>query len=180
MRRAQSPPHLGTLILITGVSVMSLTMLVPSMAHIGQDLQADYALVNVALGGYLAVSAVLQLIMGPLSDRFGRRPILLICMLVFAVASLGCALSPSIWSFLAFRLLQGAVVAGPVLAYASIRDLYPPNQAASKLGYVAMTMAVAPMLGPVLGGTLDVLFGWRSGFVLYAALGAGVLALALG
>ena len=79
--------------------------------------------------------------------------------------------------FLSFRMIQAAVVAGPVLSSASIRDRYPPNEAASKLGYVAMAMALAPMLGPMLGGALDMLFGWRAGFVLYSLLGAGVLLL---
>ncbi len=177
MRAAHSPPSLVTLIFATALSVLSLNMFLPSLARMGEDFQVDYALVNLSVAGYLAVSAVLQLIMGPLSDRFGRRPILLICMAIFAAASIGCVLAESIWLFLGFRLLQAAVVAGPVLSSASIRDMYPPNEAASKLGYVAMAMALAPMLGPMLGGALDSLFGWRAGFVLYSILGAGMLAL---
>ncbi len=177
MRPAQSPPSLGTLILATALSVLSLNMFLPSLAQMGVDFRVDYALVNLSLAGYLAVSAVLQLIIGPLSDRFGRRPILLICMGIFALASVGCTLADSIWVFLGFRLLQAVVVAGPVLSSASIRDMYPPNEAASKLGYVAMAMALAPMLGPMLGGALDMLFGWRAGFVLYSVFGAGMLAL---
>ncbi|WP_155143781.1 multidrug effflux MFS transporter [Roseibium sp. RKSG952] len=177
MRAAQTPPSLITLIFATALSVLSLNMFLPSLARMGEDFQVDYALVNLSVAGYLAVSAVLQLIMGPLSDRFGRRPILLISMSIFALASLGCVLAESIWVFLGFRLLQAAVVAGPVLSSASIRDLYTPNEAASKLGYVAMAMALAPMLGPMLGGALDMLFGWRAGFVLYSALGAGLLLL---
>ena len=177
MRAARTPPSLITLILATALSVLSLNMFLPSLARMGEDFQADYALVNLSVAGYLAVSAMLQLIMGPLSDRFGRRPILLICMAIFALASIGCVLAESIWVFLGFRLLQAAVVAGPVLSNASIRDMYPPNEAASKLGYVAMAMALAPMLGPMLGGALDMLFGWRAGFVLYSLLGAGVLLL---
>lgn len=177
MRAAQTPPSLITLIFATALSVLSLNMFLPSLARMGDDFQVDYALINLSVAGYLAVSAVLQLIMGPLSDRYGRRPILLISMSIFALASLGCVLAESIWVFLGFRLLQAAVVAGPVLSSASIRDLYTPNEAASKLGYVAMAMALAPMLGPMLGGALDMLFGWRAGFVLYSALGAGMLLL---
>lgn len=177
MRAAKTPPSLITLIFATALSVLSLNMFLPSLARMGEDFQVDYALINLSVAGYLAVSAVLQLIMGPLSDRFGRRPILLISMGIFALASLGCVLAESIWVFLGFRLLQAAVVAGPVLSSASIRDLYTPNEAASKLGYVAMAMALAPMLGPMLGGALDTLFGWRAGFVLYSALGSGMLLL---
>ncbi len=177
MRPAQTPPHLLTLILATGLSVLSLNMFLPSLARIAEDLHADYGVVNLSIAGYLAVSAVLQLIMGPLSDRYGRRPVLLISMAVFALASVGCALAQDIWVFLGFRMLQGAVVAGQVLSRAVIRDLHPPNEAASKLGYVSMAMALAPMLGPMLGGALDMAFGWRSGFVLYVVLGAVMFAL---
>ncbi len=177
MRAAQTPPTLITLIFATALSVLSLNMFLPSLAHMSEDFAVDYGLVNLSVAGYLAVSAVLQLIMGPLSDRYGRRPVLLICMTIFVCASIGCALAESIWLFLGFRLLQAAVVAGSVLSSASIRDQYPPNEAASKLGYVAMAMALAPMLGPMLGGALDMLFGWRAGFVLYSLLGAGLLTL---
>ncbi len=177
MRPARTPPSLITLVLITALSVLSLNMFLPSLPHIGEDLQADYGLVNLSVAGYLALSAVLQLIMGPLSDRFGRRPVLLSCMGLFVIASIGCAMAQSIWVFLGFRMLQGAVIAGQVLARAAIRDMHPPNEAASKLGYVSMAMALAPMLGPMLGGVLEVLFGWRAGFVLYFLMGTGLLAL---
>ncbi|UWR04466.1 multidrug effflux MFS transporter [Ruegeria conchae] len=177
MRAAQSPPTLITLIFATALSVLTLNMFLPSLAHMSEDFGVDYGLMNVSVAGYLCVSAFLQLIVGPLSDRYGRRPVLLIAMTIFVVASIGCVLADSIWAFLTFRMVQAAVVAGPVLSSASIRDRYPPNEAASKLGYVAMAMALAPMLGPMLGGALDMLFGWRAGFVMYSFLGAGVLLL---
>ncbi len=177
MRAAQTPPTLITLIFATALSVLTLNMFLPSLAHMSEDFGVEYGLMNVSVAGYLCVSGVLQLIVGPLSDRYGRRPVLLIAMAVFVAASIGCVLAESIWAFLSFRMIQAAVVAGPVLSSASIRDRYPPNEAASKLGYVAMAMALAPMLGPMLGGALDMLFGWRAGFVLYSLLGAGVLLL---
>ena len=180
MKPAQTPPSMITLVLLTGLSVLSLNMFLPSLPSIGVALRAEYALVNLSVAGYLALSAVLQLIMGPLSDRFGRRPVLLVCMVIFVVASIGCALAQSIWVFLGFRMLQGAVISGQVLARAAIRDMYPPNEAAAKLGFVSMAMALAPILGPMLGGVLEMLFGWRAGFVLYSLLGAGLLALIWG
>lgn len=173
----QSPPHIVTLIFSTALAVLSLNMFLPSLARIAEDYQASYALVNLALGGYLALSAVLQLIMGPLSDRFGRRPTVLASMLIFTLASVGCVLAQSIWVFLGFRMLQGMVVAGQVISRATIRDMYSTREAASKLGYVTMAMALAPMLGPMLGGALDMAFGWRASFVLYSLLGLGMLAL---
>ncbi|MBE1298225.1 MAG: Bcr/CflA family efflux MFS transporter [Rhodobacteraceae bacterium] len=180
MRPAQTAPHIVTLIFGTALSVLSLNMFLPSLARIGEDFQADYGLVNLSIAGYLAISAVLQLVMGPLSDRFGRRPVMLWSIMVFVLASIGCATAESIWVFLGFRLLQGAVVAGQVISRAAIRDMHSAEEAARKLGYVSMAMALAPMLGPMLGGFLEMAFGWRAGFVLYTVLGLGMLALAWG
>ncbi|MEP2717502.1 multidrug effflux MFS transporter [Pseudophaeobacter sp.] len=180
MRAAQTAPHLVTLIFSTALAVLSLNMFLPSLARIAEDFGTSYGLVNLSLAGYLGISAVLQLIMGPLSDRFGRRPVLLVSMMIFTLASLGCVLAENIWVFLGFRMLQGMVVAAQVLSRAAIRDMHSASEAASKLGYVTMAMALAPMLGPMLGGALDMLFGWRSGFVLYTLLGLGVLALSWG
>ncbi|MDE4134125.1 multidrug effflux MFS transporter [Phaeobacter sp. QD34_3] len=180
MRPAQTAPHIVTLIFGTALSVLSLNMFLPSLARIGEDFQADYGLVNLSIAGYLAISAVLQLVMGPLSDRFGRRPVMLLSIAIFVAASIGCALAQSIWVFLGFRLAQGAVVAGQVVSRAAIRDMHSAQEAASKMGYVSMAMALAPMLGPMLGGFLEMAFGWRAGFVLYTVLGLGMLALAWG
>ncbi|WP_037254950.1 multidrug effflux MFS transporter [Roseobacter sp. SK209-2-6] len=177
MQSAQTPPHMLSLIFVTALAVLSLNMFLPSLARIAADFEVSYAQVNLALGGYLALSALLQLIMGPLSDRFGRRPVMLASLALFGVASVGCVLAQDFWVFLGFRLLQGMVVAGQVVSRAAIRDMYSTKEAASKLGYVTMAMALAPMLGPMLGGALDMAFGWRSGFVLYALLGFGLLGL---
>lgn len=176
----RSAPHIVTLIFSTALAVLSLNMFLPSLARIADDFETSYSVVNLSLAGYLAISAVLQLIMGPLSDRYGRRPILLAAMLIFALASLGCFLAQSVWVFLGFRMLQGMVVAGQVLSRAAIRDMHTTKEAASKLGYVTMAMALAPMLGPMLGGALDMAFGWRSSFALYTLLGFGLLALCWG
>ncbi len=172
-----SPPSMLTLILLTWLSVLSLNMFLPSLASMAVFFQADYAIVSLSLAGYLGVTAILQLIMGPLSDRYGRRPILLAALTIFTVASLACALSTDIWVFLAFRMLQGAIISGWVLSLAVIRDTVPEKEAASRIGYVAMAMAIAPMLGPIAGGALDELFGWRSNFFAYAGAGIAVLAL---
>ena len=176
-RAASSPPRLSTLVLLTALSVLSLNMFLPSLSNIAEDFEADYALVSLSIAGYLGITAVLQLVMGPLSDRYGRRPVLLAGTAIFALASLGCALADSIWVFLTFRILQGAIIAGNSLSRAVIRDMVPAQEAASLMGYVAMAMAVAPMLGPMFGGVLDELFGWRASFVVFTGLGVLVLAL---
>ncbi|OED47904.1 MFS transporter [Rhodobacteraceae bacterium (ex Bugula neritina AB1)] len=175
MRPAQTPPHIATLILVTGLAVLSTNMFLPSLGRIAGEFQVDYALANLSVAAYLAVSAVLQIAMGPLSDRYGRRPVMLVSLLIFTAASIGCVLAQDIWVFLSFRLLQGAVIAGAVVSRAAVRDMHSTAEAASKLGYISMAMALAPMLGPMLGGFLDMAFGWRSGFVLYSLLGCVML-----
>ena len=171
LRSANSPPRMSTLVLLTGLSVLTLNMFLPSLANMAADFQTDYAVVSLAIAGYLAITAVLHLIVGPLSDRFGRRPVLLICLAVFTFASLVCALATNIWVFLAFRVLQGAIVSGWAVSLAVIRDTAPPREAASLIGYISMAMAVAPMLGPMLGGVLDAVFGWRASFAVLFGFG---------
>lgn len=172
---ARTAPHVLTLILITGLSVLSTNMFLPSLGQISVGLGAPYALVSLSVGGYLAVSAGLQLIMGPLSDLIGRRPVLIGGLVLFTVASVGCALAGNIWIFLGFRLLQGGIAAGMALSRAVVRDLHSPDEAARLLGVIGMAMALAPILGPVLGGALDELFGWRANFVAFTLMGAVML-----
>jgi len=175
---ARTPPSMATLILLTAMGILSLNMFAPSLTHIAEDFGADYGLVSLSIGGYLAITAVLQLILGPLSDRYGRRPVLLFGMAIFTVASVGCYLAPTVEIFLGFRLLQGAVISGMALSRAVIRDIVPEKEAASKMGYINMAVAVAPMIAPTFGGFLDELFGWRANFATYAILGAGLTVLA--
>ena len=174
---ATSPPRLFTLIILTGLSVLSLNMFLPSLSNIADEFQTDYTIVSLSVAGYLGITAVLQLVIGPLSDRFGRRPVLLSGVTIFILASLGCMLASSIWTFLAFRVMQGAIISGWVLTLAVIRDSVPEQAAASRIGYISMAMAVAPMLGPIVGGVLDELFGWRSNFLFFSVLGIAVLGL---
>jgi len=174
---ATSPPRLFTLILLAALAVLPVNMFLPSLSNIAQEFQADYALVNLSIAGYAGIAAVLQLIMGPLSDRFGRRPILLAGLAIFILASLGCMLATDIWIFLVFRLLQATIVSGYAVSLAVIRDSSPEQETASLIGYAAMAWAVAPMLGPMFGGLLDELFGWRASFWAFVVFGVAVLAL---
>lgn len=174
---AATPPRFFTLVLLTGLSVLSLNMFLPSLPSIAEELEANYALVSLSIGGYLAATAIVQLVVGPLSDRFGRRPVLLVCLAVFIAASAVCALATNIWVFLTFRVPQGAILAGYTVSQAVIRDTRSERDAASLMGYASMAMAVAPMLGPMVGGGLDELFGWRASFFAYVIMGTLVLGL---
>ena len=171
------PPRFVTLILLSGLSLVSLNMFLPSLSNIAADFEASYAVVNLSIAGYAAMSAALQLIMGPLSDRFGRRPVILSGLVIFCLASLGCLLATDIASFLLFRMMQAAIISGITVSLAVIRDSSGAQKAASLMGYIAMAYAIAPMLGPMFGGALDELFGWRASFWAFLCFGLTVLCL---
>lgn len=172
-----TPPHVLTLVLMAGLGAMNMSAFLPSLPHITDHFDTQYELVQVAVSGYLAVTAVLQLLVGPISDRYGRRNVMLICHGIFIFATLGCLLATSIEAFLFFRMMQSSVAAGLVLSRAIVRDIVPQDEAASMIGYVTMGMALVPMVAPMIGGALDQTFGWQSVF-WFLALG-GVLVMAL-
>ena len=171
----QTPPHIVTLTLIAGLSALSMNIFLPSLPAMAEYFRADYKLMQLSVALYLAMNAVLQVVVGPISDRFGRRPVLLWSFALFVVATLGCLLAPTAEIFLAFRMLQAVVSAGMVLSRAVVRDMVPMDQAASMIAYVTMGMSLVPMLGPALGGVLDAAFGWQASFVVLVALGLAVL-----
>lgn len=156
-----SNPKLTTLILLCGLSVLPLNILLPSLPTIGRDLHASYALVGLSLAGYAVGAASLEMVMGRLSDRFGRRAITLLCLTAFTAGSVGCALARTVWVFLTFRMIQAAITSVYPVSMAIIRDTASKKETASRIGYAATASAFAPMIGPALGGMLDGLCGWR-------------------
>jgi MFS transporter, DHA1 family, multidrug resistance protein len=175
--KAGKAPHLITLILLSGLSVASLNLFLPSLPNIASEFGVDYALASLTIAGYAAVAAVLQLVVGPLSDRFGRRPVLLASLAIFSLASVGCVLAADFWTFLFFRMLQAVIVSGFTLSRAVIMDAYGAQKGASLMGYIGMAWAAAPLLAPMLGGVLDELFGWRASFWTFLVFGAMLLAI---
>ncbi|MEM9812565.1 MAG: multidrug effflux MFS transporter [Pseudomonadota bacterium] len=169
-----TPPHLSTLILMAGLAALNMNIFLPSLPSMAAFFEADYAVVSLAVSAYLAMTAIMQLFVGPLSDRFGRRPVMLWALVVFLLATVGCVLAEDVVTFLAFRLIQAAVATGMVLSRAVVRDLVGPDQAASKIGYVTMGMALMPMIGPIIGGWLDDAFGWQASFLFVLAFGLAV------
>lgn len=167
-----TPPHLATLILLSALSALAMNVFLPSLPNMTAYFQADYRLLQLSISAYLAVSAVLQLVIGPLSDMFGRRTIILWSVAVFVVATIGTLLAPNAYVFLAFRLLQAAIATGMALSRAIVRDMVDDSRAASMIAWLTLGMSIVPMLGPVVGGALDEVFGWKASFVLMGALGA--------
>ncbi|MEM0900853.1 MAG: multidrug effflux MFS transporter, partial [Pseudomonadota bacterium] len=144
---------------------------VPSMPSIAADLGTSYAAVQLGLSLYLAATAVIPLIAGPISDRYGRRPVLIVGLVVFLVGTVVCTYAETVTAFLAGRLLQTASAAGIVLSRAIVRDVYPREKSASMIGYIVMGMAIAPMIGPAIGGWADGQFGWQASFVIVGLFG---------
>ncbi|MBF9044349.1 Bcr/CflA family efflux MFS transporter [Rhodobacterales bacterium HKCCE4037] len=173
------PPRLFTLVVLTGIAAMSANIFLPSLAGMADYFETDYAVMQLAVALFLAINAVLQLMLGPLSDRFGRRPLMVSAFAIFAVSSIGCALAKSVEVFLIFRTFQATGFASVVLSRAIIRDMVPGTKAASMIGYVTMGMAVVPMVSPTIGGLLDAAYGWQASFVLVAILGVFACALAI-
>ncbi|MFB7143241.1 multidrug effflux MFS transporter [Agrobacterium deltaense] len=173
-----TPPHIITLVVIAGVAALCMNVFLPSLAAMAVYFETDYAVMQFAVSGYLAATACLQLIIGPLSDLFGRRPVMLASIAIMIIATLVCMLAPNITVFMVGRVAQAAVVSGFVLARAIVRDMVPMEQAASMIGYVTMGMSVVPMVGPTVGGLLNDISGWQSSFALLSLLGVGILVLA--
>lgn len=175
---AKTPPQFLTLVSGPAVSIVSLNMFLPALPRMAEDLGVSYAQASLAFSGYLAVIAALQLVFGPLSDRFGRRPVLLAALGIFAVASVGCAVAARIEGLLAWRALQAVVIGASTVSSAAVRDVSGPEGAASRLGALGMVMAIGPMVGPMIGGILDQAFGWRAVFWALALLGLAAFVLA--
>ena len=164
--------------LLIGVAPMSVDMYLASLPDIGRSLRASDAQVQLTLSFFLIGFAVGQVIYGPLSDRHGRRPVLLAALFVFTLASVVCALSPTIEILIAARLVQAVGGAGTVvLARTVVRDVYEGALVARELSRMAAVMALAPLVGPMIGGVLQTFFGWRSNFMVL--IGLGVVAAAL-
>ncbi len=173
----KSPPHVLTLVILAGMSTLAMNIFLPSLPDMARHFGVDYAVMQLSVSVYLAGSAALQLLIGPVSDRFGRRVVIMAALLAFVAATVGAIFAPSIGWFLAFRVLQAVVATGMALSRAVIRDMVPGDQAASMIGYVTMGMSIVPMIGPAIGGALGERFGWQASFYLLIALGLGTLLL---
>ncbi|KIN71621.1 Drug resistance transporter, Bcr/CflA family [Sulfitobacter guttiformis KCTC 32187] len=155
-----------------------MNMFLPSLPAMAAHFETDYAVMQLSVAIYLGFSAVLQIFVGPISDKFGRRPVILWGLGIFLLATLGCIFATSIEMFLTFRMAQAAIATSMVLSRAAVRDMYSQDQAASMIGYVTMGMAVVPMISPAIGGVLDEWFGWQAVFWALFALGAATMLLA--
>ena len=171
-----TPPHILTLILLASISALTMNIFLPSLPNIASELNSSTSILGLSVGIYLASSAVLQLIIGPFSDQFGRRPLILWSLIIFCISSLATVFVTNTAQFLILRIFQAISASCMVLARAIVRDTTESiEKAGSKIAYVTMGMALVPMVGPAIGGLLDYQYGWEASFWLLFILGLVIL-----
>jgi MFS transporter, DHA1 family, multidrug resistance protein len=167
----------GFLALLTAFGPVATDMYVPSMPEIGRILGADAVTVQLTLSAYLIGFAVGQIVYGPISDHYGRKPVLLAALALFCGASLVCALAPEIVTLIVARALQALGGAGAiVLARAIVRDLYSGERAGRELSRMGAVMSIAPVVAPLIGGLVQAWLGWRANFIIIVAIGTATAA----
>ena len=177
---AASKLMLMLLVVMTGVAPISLYMLVPALPVLATTFHSPISLAQMTVSLYMVGIACSQLVMGPLSDRFGRRPVLLAGITLMVVASAACVFAETLPQLIAARFFQALGGAtGMVVSRAIIRDLYPRERVGAMISLVIAVMMIAQMLSPLTGGLLEIAFGWRAIFyVIAAAALATVIAIA--
>jgi len=165
------------LVLMNGAAPISLYMLVPSLPVLATDFGRDISIAQMTVSLYMVGLAFSQILMGPLSDRFGRRPVLLGGLTLMALASVGCIFAETLPQLIVARFLQAlGGASGMVISRAIIRDLYSRDRVGGMLSLVIAVMMIAQMLSPLAGGVIETGFGWRAVFYVMTA---GSVAIAL-
>ena len=162
------------------VGALAIDTYLPSIPSIGREFGVGQIAVQQTLSVFLFTFAFMMLFYGTLSDSFGRRPVILAALGLYTLASLGAVFAPSFGVLLACRALQGlAAGAGSVIGQAIVQDRFSHDQAHAQriMSHIMMVFGLAPAIAPVLGGWLQVAFGWRSTFVFLSAFGALMIAL---
>jgi DHA1 family bicyclomycin/chloramphenicol resistance-like MFS transporter len=164
---------------MTAISSASISQYLPSLPAISHELGASSAQVQLTLSVFVVTYALAQLVWGPLSDRYGRKPMLILGLVLYVAFSLAAALADTIGALIAFRVLQACAAAcPPVIARAVVRDRYELKDAARVMAYVSASFSIAPVAGPIIGAALEEAFGWRANFLFMVAFGV-VIAVAV-
>lgn len=174
------PDSLAIRVLLTALVAfgpLSTDLYLPSLPSLVTAFGTDIVTVQLTLSVFLIGFAAAQLVYGPLSDRYGRRPALIGGVSIYLAASVACTFATGIDQLIAARAFQAmGACCGPAVARAVVRDVFGRDRAATVFAYMAMAMALAPAVGPVLGGLLTEAFGWRSNFVALTVVAVVVLA----
>jgi DHA1 family bicyclomycin/chloramphenicol resistance-like MFS transporter len=160
------------LALLSAMGPFSIDVFLPSLPDMGRALNATPVEVQMTISLYLIGFAAGQIVYGPISDRLGRKPVLLAALATYCIATVISCVAPSIEVLIATRVVQGLGASGAqVLARAMVRDLYEGARAGREMSLMTVFMAVAPVIAPVVGGGLQMVLGWRAGFVVLLGLG---------
>ena len=172
----QSAPALWLIVSLAALGPFSISVYLPALPSLTEALGASPAQGQLTMTLYLAGFAIAQLVYGPLSDRLGRRPMMIAGLLIYVVASIAAALATTIALLLAARFVQAlGACAGTVLSRAVVRDSTSGPEIARTMAVIAAALALSPALGPAVGGIVDVWFDWRACFLLLAGFGALLL-----
>ncbi len=181
MSRPGSSLFLFVLVALTALGPMSMQIFLPALPAIRNEFAVSGAAAQATLSVSMLAIALSTLVYGPLSDRLGRRPVVVFGLAVFLAGSAMCAAAPDIYVLIGGRALQGmGGASGIVLTRAIVRDVYNRERSAAVIAYLTTAMAVAPMTAPAIGGVLTEFVGWRANFVFIGSIGLaiGVLVLA--
>ena len=167
-----------TLVLLASISALAMNSFLPSLPNMAEHFGSSTALMGLSVGVYLGTSAVFQILVGPLSDRIGRRTVSLWALIIFIVVSISCVYAPNTFIFMCLRALQAIAACTFVVARAIVRDTTETQASGSKIAYISMGTAICPMFGPALGGLMDGWFGWEANFWFIGGLGLFILVIA--
>ncbi|WP_036665597.1 multidrug effflux MFS transporter [Paludibacterium yongneupense] len=171
-------PTLALTLILSGLSMigpLGIDTYLPSFPSLAREFAVDPLVVQQTLTAYVSAFAAMMLFSGTVSDSFGRRPVLLVSLLCYAVAAVGAAAAPSIGWLIFLRALQGmSAGAGVVIGRAVVQDRFEGAAARRVMSHITMVFGLAPAIAPVLGGWLQATLGWRSVFVFLAVFGAGM------
>lgn len=168
---------LSVLSLLMGFASISTDLYLPAMPLMTKSLGADHGMIELTVSGYLIGFSLGQLVWGPISDRYGRRPSVAAGLIIFVIGSAGCALADSAHHLIAWRIIQAlGACAGVALSRAMVCDLYEGTRGAQMLSTLITVMAIAPLIGPTVGGQILSLFGWRA--IFWVLVGVGLVTLA--
>jgi len=174
----ETQPSMLMLVLLASISALAMNSFLPSLPNMAEHFGSSTALMGLSVGVYLGTSAIFQILVGPLSDRIGRRTVSLWALIIFSVVSISCVYAPNTFVFMFLRALQAIAACTFVVARAIVRDTTETQASGSKIAYISMGSAICPMFGPALGGLLDGWFGWEANFWFIGGLGIFILLIA--